>query len=568
MAINKVVFISLFKYAEKKFNLPTCYRESYKGLFRYFRESEYWDFNIYENSILAEENAFYRIIEKEINIANTNEQQIIFFLIGRGQTLIRNKIEKKPLFGLYGYLPGKLKNSINIGNFLDKVKNHENIRVIIHSDNIEFDKTEGNKHDNFVCINDNLDRNDILHITLTLERIFRKIIDINNAFFFNDLILQLENDLNFSTRTQLLYNAKKVDSFRFSNYPIQFKDKLLISYLINNIYNPSKGSREDGFNDLKDLFIEHESRQFARERLKAMLKLETDSNLSNKIRQLLHNDSGKKTMIDFIYGREELLGGFFKNNVNCTPTLKSIQGGITKLGISKKGDFTFNEIPECNINISDFKITQNPITIAQYFFYLLNTDNNDSILIPDNWISIEWLMKNKKHPVTNVNYYDANLYCDWLTKYSLKKKIIKKNQKYRIPTEAEWEKVCRGKKQTIFPWGDIFEKNLCNTKSSGHLETTEIGAYKESGSYGCIDLIGNVWEWTSSLWGTSPSKASYMKYNSLTFDYFNNNDYFVTRGGAYYFDDECANCITRNRRHPNDKHSGGGFRVVLIDKEK
>lgn len=559
----KVVFITLFKYSEKKFDLPINCRESYKKLFKYFRDSNFWDFSIYENGIIADEKSFYRIINTEIDAANRNNQQIIFFLIGRGQTLIRNKTEKKHLFGLYGYLPGKLKNTINIIDFLSEIKIHINVKIIVHSENIDF----GNKDDiylnNFVCINDNLSNNNISHVSLTFERIFRKIIDIDYSFQFKDFISQLDYDLNFNTKNQLLYNTTEEDKFQFINYPLDIDDKSLLSYLINNIYNPSKGSREDGFNDLKDLFANPKFKEFAFERLKVMLKLETDSNLSFKIEQLLKNADGGKTVADFINGKVELVNNHFQNYDCGKPTLKHIPGGITKLGTNEKEKYTINEIAECSINIHDFWLSENPITLEQYLFYLINSKSDESKLIPDNWISVEWLIENRNHPVTNVSYYDANSYCFWLTEYLRKLEVIKQNQTFRIPTEAEWEKVCRGINQTIFPWGDNFEKGLCNVKSSGHLQTTEVGFYDKSGNYECFDLIGNVWEWTSSLWGTAPSKASYMTYDNFIPEHFDNNDYFVVRGGAYYFDDECSNCVTRNRRHPNDKHSGGGFRIVL-----
>jgi hypothetical protein len=80
MKKTKVVFIALFKYSEKSFCLPISYRESYKKLFAYIRESDFWDFAIYENSLIADVKALFKIINDEIDRAQQNQQQVIFFI--------------------------------------------------------------------------------------------------------------------------------------------------------------------------------------------------------------------------------------------------------------------------------------------------------------------------------------------------------------------------------------------------------------------------------------------------------------------------------------------------------
>jgi hypothetical protein len=64
-------------------------------------------------------------------------------------------------------------------------------------------------------------------------------------------------------------------------------------------------------------------------------------------------------------------------------------------------------------------------------------------------------------------------------------------------------------KKLKYPWGDAFDENKCNTYESGIRGTTPTGKYSPAGDspYGCVDMVGNVWEWTSSLYKEYPYNA-------------------------------------------------------------
>lgn len=96
-------------------------------------------------------------------------------------------------------------------------------------------------------------------------------------------------------------------------------------------------------------------------------------------------------------------------------------------------------------------------------------------------------------PVVGVCFYEAEAYCNWLTKAG------KDGYQYRLPTEAEWEKAAAGDDVRQYPWGNEFDPEKCNTAESGIGGTTPVEKYPQGLSpFGCYDLAGNVWEWTDS----------------------------------------------------------------------
>jgi len=113
------------------------------------------------------------------------------------------------------------------------------------------------------------------------------------------------------------------------------------------------------------------------------------------------------------------------------------------------------------------------------------------------------------HPVMVVTWHDALAFCGWASRIT--------GARVRLPTAAEWQKAARGPDGRCYPWGNAPAPHpgLCNCQAGGgpagggraghgrREDTTPVGAFSPEGDspYGCADMLGNVWEWTSTRSG-------------------------------------------------------------------
>jgi toxoflavin biosynthesis protein ToxD len=139
------------------------------------------------------------------------------------------------------------------------------------------------------------------------------------------------------------------------------------------------------------------------------------------------------------------------------------------------------------------------------------------------------------HPVVLVSYSDANAYAKWLSQ--------KTGQRWRLPSEVEWEKAARGTGGRIFPWGDTFDSARLNSHDKGHFDTVPVGRFPTGASpYGLLDGAGQVFEWTATIAGAGRH---------------------IVKGGSW--DDKgCGVCrpAARHGRPDAIKHILIGFRLV------
>lgn len=209
-------------------------------------------------------------------------------------------------------------------------------------------------------------------------------------------------------------------------------------------------------------------------------------------------------------------------------------------------DLFSNEQPQHKVSVNNFRIGQFPVTNEEYYEFVWDM----GYALPKGWQSFSYPADQGNFPVTGVSKKDAEAYIDWLKKGT--------ELKFRLPTEAEWELAARGRDGRIYPWGNAFDPWRCNTSESMKKGTTPVGFYSPGGDsvYGVADMVGNVWEWTSSFFRPYPYK------NDSDQGKQDAEERYVVRGGAWYYSRKLARCACREGMYTDQNSDSIGFRVA------
>lgn len=233
---------------------------------------------------------------------------------------------------------------------------------------------------------------------------------------------------------------------------------------------------------------------------------------------------------------------------------------------AKDKDAQTDEQSQHKLYLPDYSIAKTPVTQAQYAAFIKATGRSEpnygaDWAKPYNWRGQTPPPGKGNHPVVLVSWHDAVAYCRWLAEVT--------GKPYRLPTEAEWEKAARGPDGRIYPWDNGWDKQQCNTSEGGKGGTTPVGTYPGGASpYGLLDMAGNVWEWTISLWGKNAGKPEF-KYPYVSIDGRENlgaGDEIlrVLRGGSWLNNLDGARCAYRFRLNPYRWDNYLGFRVCAV----
>jgi len=187
--------------------------------------------------------------------------------------------------------------------------------------------------------------------------------------------------------------------------------------------------------------------------------------------------------------------------------------------------------------------------------------------------------------VVGITWYEALAYSRWLTQQLQQAGLFADQEQITLPSETEWEKAARGGHEIpsapliypahdlnvpqpqleknllparVYPWGDKFESSYLNSKESGIGATSAVDTYPQGASpYGALDMVGNVWEWTRSLWGYGypydvDDEREQLDVSDITRR--------ILRGGSYYVKKGTDRGAVRYGRYPYYRGGGSGLR--------
>ena len=213
--------------------------------------------------------------------------------------------------------------------------------------------------------------------------------------------------------------------------------------------------------------------------------------------------------------------------------------------------------PDTTVWVNDFSNANNEIYMRHYFSMPTYND----------------------YPVVGVTWEQANAFCAWRTDYLLKGlgPQARYIQRYRLPSEIEWEYAARGQENNPFPWeGDSaksdkgcyyanFKPERGNYTQDGNIITSRVGIYGAN-SNGLFDMAGNVAEWTNTVYTESGVAAMSDLNPELTYNAAKEDPYVLkrksVRGGSWKDPISFVRSAWRQWEYQNQPHSFIGFRCV------
>jgi gamma-glutamyl hercynylcysteine S-oxide synthase len=258
------------------------------------------------------------------------------------------------------------------------------------------------------------------------------------------------------------------------------------------------------------------------------------------------------------------------------PAEVEVPGGPFTMGTSAEPWALDNERPAHQVSVPSFYIDTTPVTNAAYQAFIADGGYGDQRWwTADGWAHRQqagleaplfwrregagWVRRRfgitepvpPAEPVLHVSFHEAQAYARWAGR--------------RLPTEAEWEKAARFDPATgrsrRFPWGD--EEPTPDRANLGqrHLQPAAAGSYPAGAApCGARQLIGDVWEWTSSDFLPYPGFAAwpYREYSEVFFG----PEYKVLRGGSFAVGPVACRGTFRNWDYPIRRQIFAGFRTA------
>jgi serine/threonine-protein kinase len=227
--------------------------------------------------------------------------------------------------------------------------------------------------------------------------------------------------------------------------------------------------------------------------------------------------------------------------------LVEIPGGTFQMG---RNEGPVQEHPSHPVTVKTFFLDRHEVVNGEYAEFVRETNATP----PSHWRNGKPIFGQESWPVVNVSADDAKKFAAWRSQ--------RDGVSYRLPTEEEWEYAARGGDQNyLYPWGNEWQADRA-VVSEVVSETfpKPVGSVPEGKNrWGVEDLIGNVWEWTSTTFAFYPGN----KDGTLPPEY---RSWIVKRGGSFLSNPhDRNNPITASYRDfapGTTKHPSIGFRLA------
>lgn len=203
-----------------------------------------------------------------------------------------------------------------------------------------------------------------------------------------------------------------------------------------------------------------------------------------------------------------------------------------------------NEKPVHRVWIDEFMLATTQVTNEQYAIFLRDT----ATLLPPFWTDPNF--NRPQQPVVAVSWHDAVRYCEWLPSRS--------GQRFRLPTEAEWERAARGGCEgALYPWGDAPPESI-----PGYADRWKTGpepvAQSDPNPFGLFNMCDNVHEWCSdwfdaNYYAASPDRNPQGPPSGVRRS---------SRGGSWRHHIKVSRCAARSSIPPEFQYADYGFRVA------
>ncbi|MCI0447443.1 formylglycine-generating enzyme family protein [bacterium] len=217
------------------------------------------------------------------------------------------------------------------------------------------------------------------------------------------------------------------------------------------------------------------------------------------------------------------------------PELISISGGVLLMGSETGAD---DEKPVHEVFVSPFRIARYPITNREFALSAIGRISDDpNFNHPD-------------QPVTQVSWFDAVAFCEWLSKQT--------GKSYRLPTEAEWEfAASAGDPKNTYPWGTRDWQQRPELHSRFEHGPERVGLF-EPNPFGIHDMGMNVHEWCSDWY----DRVYYSESTRENPKGPSNGERRASRGGSWRHQIKITRCAARSSIPPIMRYADYGFRIA------